>query len=97
MLLAPSVGRPHNQLGTLAGATAHGLQAAYHYLRCMTCDEPFDGGLVNLRKLLEKNHNRRVRSAGGGRRRGEMEEVGAGSNWVNAGLFGTICVVWYRL
>ncbi|XP_043199324.1 protein SMG5-like [Amphibalanus amphitrite] len=60
VLLSPSVGRPHNQLGTLAGSATHGLQAAYHYLRCMTCDEPFDGGQVNLRKLLEKNHNRRV-------------------------------------
>ena len=60
VLLAPSVGRPHNQLGTLAGSACHGLQAAYHYLRCMTCDDAFDGGQVNLRKLLEKNHNRRV-------------------------------------
>jgi len=60
VVLSPSAGRPHNQLGTLAGGAHHGLQAAYHYLRCMTSHDSFDGGRLNLRRLLEKNHTRRV-------------------------------------
>ncbi len=33
LVLNPSMGMPHNQLGTLAGNRHQGLDAAYHYMR----------------------------------------------------------------
>ncbi|KAK6643805.1 hypothetical protein RUM43_000068 [Polyplax serrata] len=48
-------GRPHNQLGTLAGSKNYNLDAAYHYIRCIIRPEPFQGAEGNLQKALEKN------------------------------------------
>ena len=36
LLICPNEGRPHNQLGTLAGTVYEGLEAAYHYMRCLS-------------------------------------------------------------
>jgi len=49
------IGMPHNQLGTLAGTCNYGLDAAYHYMRCLTCKQPFEGAEGNLQRLMEKN------------------------------------------
>lgn len=49
------IGMPHNQLGTLSGTCSYGLDAAYHYMRCLTCRQPFEGAEGNLQRLLEKN------------------------------------------
>ncbi|XP_069679961.1 nonsense-mediated mRNA decay factor SMG5 isoform X2 [Periplaneta americana] len=49
------IGMPHNQLGTLSGTRNYGLDAAYHYMRCLMCKQPFDGAEGNLQRLLEKN------------------------------------------
>ncbi|XP_015601437.1 protein SMG5 isoform X2 [Cephus cinctus] len=48
----PNIGMPHNQLGTLAGSTNYGLDAAYHYIRCTLCSEPFDGAEGNLKRTI---------------------------------------------
>lgn len=57
-------GMPHNQLGTLSGTLNYNLDAAYYYMRCLSCIHPFDGADGNLRRIFEKNakwlqnHNR---------------------------------------
>ncbi|XP_013793276.1 protein SMG5-like, partial [Limulus polyphemus] len=51
----PSMGMPHNQLGTLTGMTAGGCNAVYHYLRCLQSPKPFDGAEGNLQRVFEKN------------------------------------------
>nr|CAD7198252.1 unnamed protein product [Timema douglasi] len=49
------VGMPHNQLGTLAGLRNYGLDASYHYMRCLLCPQSFEGAEGNLVRLFEKN------------------------------------------
>ncbi|XP_076323006.1 nonsense-mediated mRNA decay factor SMG5-like isoform X1 [Tachypleus tridentatus] len=51
----PSMGMPHNQLGTLTAMTAGGCNAAYHYLRCLQSPKPFEGAEGNLQRVFEKN------------------------------------------
>ncbi|XP_078702803.1 nonsense-mediated mRNA decay factor SMG5-like [Branchiostoma floridae x Branchiostoma belcheri] len=51
----PDLGMPHNQLGTLAGTSNHGVDAAYHYMRCLSTISPFEGAAGNIQHLLEKN------------------------------------------
>ncbi|XP_072051358.1 nonsense-mediated mRNA decay factor SMG5-like [Amphiura filiformis] len=58
LVLNPSMGMPHNQLGTLAGNHHQGLDAAYHYMRCWLAEVPFDGAIANLEKTLERNQKR---------------------------------------
>lgn len=58
LALNPELGMPHNQLGTLAGNSHEGVDAAYHYMRCWLYDVPFEGAIANLEKSLEKNSKR---------------------------------------
>lgn len=48
----PNIGMPHNQMGTLAGNTNYGLDAVYHYMRCILCSEPFEGAEGNLKRAI---------------------------------------------
>lgn len=48
----PNIGMPHNQLGTVAGNKNYGLDAVYHYMRCVLCSEPFDGAEGNLKRAI---------------------------------------------
>ncbi|XP_011309843.1 protein SMG5 [Fopius arisanus] len=48
----PNIGMPHNQLGTLAGNKNYGIDAVYHYLRCILCSEPFEGTEGNLKRII---------------------------------------------
>ncbi|XP_076443287.1 nonsense-mediated mRNA decay factor SMG5-like isoform X2 [Babylonia areolata] len=57
-MLFPEIGMPHNQLGTLSGSRYFSCEAAYHYLRCLACEKPFDGAQGNLKRLFEKNETR---------------------------------------
>lgn len=58
LMLFPEIGMSHNQLGTLASSRYFNCEAAYHYIRCMTCDVPFEGAEGNLQRLFEKNQKR---------------------------------------
>lgn len=55
--LNPELGIPHNQLGSLVMQHNYSLDAAYHYMRCLSCLQPFDGSEGNLIRLLDKNIN----------------------------------------
>lgn len=57
-ILFPEIGMPHNQLGTLAGSRYCGSEAAYHYIRCLACEKPFEGARGNLNRLFERNTKR---------------------------------------
>ncbi|KAK2583107.1 hypothetical protein KPH14_009134 [Odynerus spinipes] len=48
----PNIGMPHNQLGTVAGNKNYGLDAVYHYMRCVLCSEPFEGAEGNLKRAI---------------------------------------------
>ncbi|KZC13990.1 Protein SMG5 [Dufourea novaeangliae] len=48
----PNIGMPHNQLGTVAGNRNYGLDAVYHYIRCVLCTEPFEGAEGNLKRAI---------------------------------------------
>ncbi|XP_078047866.1 smg5 nonsense mediated mRNA decay factor [Augochlora pura] len=48
----PNIGMPHNQLGTIAGNKNYGLDAVYHYIRCVLCTEPFEGAEGNLKRAI---------------------------------------------
>ncbi|XP_076638828.1 smg5 nonsense mediated mRNA decay factor [Colletes latitarsis] len=48
----PNIGLPHNQLGTVAGNKNYGLDAVYHYMRCVLCTEPFEGAEGNLKRAI---------------------------------------------
>ncbi|XP_067122489.1 nonsense-mediated mRNA decay factor SMG5 [Centruroides vittatus] len=52
----PTLGMPHNQLGTLAGMANCGLDATYHYMRCILCTHSFDGAEGNLQRVFDKNN-----------------------------------------
>ncbi|XP_054710561.1 nonsense-mediated mRNA decay factor SMG5-like [Uloborus diversus] len=45
-------GTPHNQLGSLYN---NRFDSAYHYMRCLACQEKFDGAEGNLIRVFEKN------------------------------------------
>ncbi|KAG8176123.1 hypothetical protein JTE90_014077 [Oedothorax gibbosus] len=45
-------GTPHNQLGSLYN---NRFDSAYHYMRCLTCQDKFDGADANLHRVFEKN------------------------------------------
>lgn len=52
--VAPHVGMPFNQLGTLAGSKFYNVEATYYYLRCIQSETPFDGAYGNLKRLFDK-------------------------------------------
>ncbi|XP_051576008.1 nonsense-mediated mRNA decay factor SMG5-like [Myxocyprinus asiaticus] len=52
--VAPHVGMPFNQLGTLAGSKFYNVEATYNYLRCIQSETPFDGAYGNLKRLFDK-------------------------------------------
>ncbi|XP_016137455.1 protein SMG5 isoform X1 [Sinocyclocheilus grahami] len=52
--VAPHVGMPYNQLGTLAGSKFYNVEATYYYLRCIQSETPFDGAYGNLKRLFDK-------------------------------------------
>lgn len=49
---------PLNQLGTLYASENYGCDAAYYYLYCLSCTEPFASTPENLRLVLSKNRRR---------------------------------------
>ncbi|XP_076249730.1 smg5 nonsense mediated mRNA decay factor [Calliopsis andreniformis] len=51
----PNIGMPHNQLGTIASNKNYGLDAVYHYMRCVLCTEPFEGAEGNLKRAIVTN------------------------------------------
>ncbi|VDQ11989.1 unnamed protein product [Trichobilharzia regenti] len=51
-------GSPHNQLGILDVGRCYGLNAIFHYLRCLTSYSPFEGAKGNLVTVLAKNEIR---------------------------------------
>lgn len=53
-----SPGLPHNQLGILDVGRCYGLNAVFHYLRCLTSRSPFEGAKGNLITVLAKNELR---------------------------------------
>jgi len=58
LILIPSNGMPLNQLGTLYGSENYGCDAAYYYLYCLSCSDPFLSARENLRLLFLKNRKR---------------------------------------
>ncbi|KAM6967937.1 nonsense-mediated mRNA decay factor SMG5 [Aplochiton taeniatus] len=52
--VAPHVGMPFNQLGTLAGSKLYNVEATYYYLRCIQSETPFEGAYGNLKRLFDK-------------------------------------------
>ncbi|CAH8592475.1 unnamed protein product [Schistosoma rodhaini] len=54
----PLMGLPHNQLGILDVGRCYGLNAIFHYLRCLTSRSPFEGAKGNLITVLAKNELR---------------------------------------
>ncbi|CAG2160109.1 unnamed protein product [Oppiella nova] len=54
----PDIGMPFNQLGTLSESNNYGLDSVYYYMRCLTCDKPFEGAENNLRRVFETNEKR---------------------------------------
>ncbi|KAK4470732.1 hypothetical protein MN116_006258 [Schistosoma mekongi] len=54
----PLMGLPHNQLGILDVGRCYGLNAVFHYLRCLTSRFPFEGAKRNLFTILSKNELR---------------------------------------
>ncbi|XP_043276793.1 protein SMG5 [Venturia canescens] len=48
----PNIGMPHNQLGTVAGNRNYGVDAVYHYMRCILCTESFEGAEGNLKRVI---------------------------------------------
>nr|XP_033779748.1 protein SMG5 [Geotrypetes seraphini] len=52
--VAPHIGMPFNQLGTLAGSRYYHVEATYCYLRCIQSEQSFDGAYGNLKRLFDK-------------------------------------------
>uniref|UniRef100_A0ABM5F469 Nonsense-mediated mRNA decay factor n=1 Tax=Pogona vitticeps TaxID=103695 RepID=A0ABM5F469_9SAUR len=52
--VAPQIGMPFNQLGTLAGSKYYNVEATYCYLRCIQSEVSFEGAYGNLKRLYEK-------------------------------------------
>lgn len=61
--LAPRLGMPHNQLGTLHSGKHYGCDAAYYYLRCLHSEQPFEGAEGNLLQLFDRNSHALVEAA----------------------------------
>lgn len=55
LMVLPGNGMPHNQLGTVAGTRNYCVDAAYHYMRSITSEQPFDGADGNLRRIFDRN------------------------------------------
>ncbi|CAG5099472.1 Similar to SMG5: Protein SMG5 (Homo sapiens) [Cotesia congregata] len=51
----PNIGMPHNQLGTVAGIKNYGVDAVYHYMRCILCSESFEGAEGNLKRIISSH------------------------------------------
>ncbi|XP_054287971.1 nonsense-mediated mRNA decay factor SMG5-like [Macrosteles quadrilineatus] len=51
----PECGMPHNQLGTLVGNYNFFLDSAYHYMRCLSSAQSFEGTESNLSGVLERS------------------------------------------
>ncbi|XP_057339106.1 nonsense-mediated mRNA decay factor SMG5 [Microplitis mediator] len=51
----PNIGMPHNQLGTVAGNKNYGVDAVYHYMRCILCPESFEGAEGNLKRIISSH------------------------------------------
>ena len=58
LILIHTNGMPLNQLGTLYGSENYGCDAAYYYLYCLSCVDPFVSARENLRLLFVKNRKR---------------------------------------
>ncbi|XP_022346915.1 protein SMG5 isoform X2 [Enhydra lutris kenyoni] len=52
--VAPQIGMPFNQLGTLAGGKYYNVEAMYCYLRCIQSEVSFEGAYGNLKRLFDK-------------------------------------------
>ncbi|KAM5200866.1 nonsense-mediated mRNA decay factor SMG5 isoform 1-T1 [Hipposideros larvatus] len=52
--VAPQIGMPFNQLGTLAGSKYYSVEAMYCYLRCIQSEVSFEGAYGNLKRLYDK-------------------------------------------
>ncbi|XP_036298277.1 protein SMG5 isoform X5 [Pipistrellus kuhlii] len=52
--VAPQIGMPFNQLGTLAGSKYYNVEAMYCYLRCIQSEVSFEGAYGNLKRLFDK-------------------------------------------
>ncbi|POI20360.1 hypothetical protein CIB84_015893, partial [Bambusicola thoracicus] len=52
--VAPQIGMPFNQLGTLAGSKYYNVEATYYYLRCIQSEVSFEGASGNLKRLYDK-------------------------------------------
>ncbi|XP_059269647.1 nonsense-mediated mRNA decay factor SMG5 [Mustela nigripes] len=52
--VAPQIGMPFNQLGTLAGGKYYNVEAMYCYLRCIQSEVSFEGAYGNLKRLYDK-------------------------------------------
>uniref|UniRef100_A0A8B9G638 Nonsense-mediated mRNA decay factor n=1 Tax=Amazona collaria TaxID=241587 RepID=A0A8B9G638_9PSIT len=52
--VAPQIGMPFNQLGTLAGSRYYNVEATYCYLRCLQSEVSFEGASGNLKRLYDK-------------------------------------------
>ncbi|XP_073179473.1 nonsense-mediated mRNA decay factor SMG5 isoform X2 [Lepidochelys kempii] len=52
--VAPQIGMPFNQLGTLAGSKYYNVEATYCYLRCIQSEASFEGAHGNLKRLYDK-------------------------------------------
>uniref|UniRef100_A0A8D0GA21 Nonsense-mediated mRNA decay factor n=1 Tax=Sphenodon punctatus TaxID=8508 RepID=A0A8D0GA21_SPHPU len=52
--VAPQIGMPFNQLGTLAGSKYYNVEATYCYLRCIQSEMSFEGAYGNLKRLYDK-------------------------------------------
>ncbi|XP_058558442.1 nonsense-mediated mRNA decay factor SMG5 isoform X3 [Neofelis nebulosa] len=52
--VAPQIGMPFNQLGTLAGSKYYHVEAMYCYLRCIQSEVSFEGAYGNLKRLYDK-------------------------------------------
>ncbi|KAM9514950.1 nonsense-mediated mRNA decay factor SMG5 [Guaruba guarouba] len=52
--VAPHIGMPFNQLGTLAGSKYYNVEATYCYLRCIQSEVSFEGAYGNLKRLYDK-------------------------------------------
>jgi len=53
--LRPEGGVPYNQLAMLCGEMNYGLDQLYYYMRCVTSKGGFEGGEMNLKRLLDKS------------------------------------------
>ncbi|CAH2327213.1 SMG5 [Pelobates cultripes] len=54
LTVAPQIGMPFNQLGTLAGSKYYHVEATYCYMRCIQSEVSFDGAYGNLKRLYNK-------------------------------------------